>query len=235
MGAIYLAEPNGRLELAALHGHQGEVGTLRGSFSMGQGPVGLAASKGEIVRFRDIPEGSVRLVSGLVEVVPRELLYVPLVGGGEALFLHRVVAKMPETKQQIIRSLYETDELLKNKKVLLVDDDMRTTFAVARLLMDHGMVPIKAANGEQALRLLSAEPDIDLVLMDIMMPVMDGYETMKRIRAQEGFRKLPIIALTAKAMPEDRQKCLDAGASDYLTKPLDTDRLISLMRVWLYR
>ena len=97
------------------------------------------------------------------------------------------------------------------------------------------MQTLKAENGERALCLLDEETDVDLVLMDIMMPVMDGYETMQQIRAQERFLKLPIIALTAKAMPEDRQKCLAAGASDYLTKPIDEDRLISLLRVWLYR
>ena len=140
-----------------------------------------------------------------------------------------------EKKKQIIRNLHETDALLKDKKVLIVDDDMRTTFALSRLLSDRGMKPLKAENGERALRILEEQPDVDLVLMDIMMPVMDGYETMERIRGQEKFRKLPIIALTAKAMPEDREKCLSAGANDYLPKPVDAERLVSMMRVWLYR
>ena len=152
-----------------------------------------------------------------------------------SLFLHRMVSRMPEKKQKLIRDLHDTDELLRNKKVLVVDDDMRTTFAVARLLSARGMKTLKAEDGERALRLLEEEPDVDLVLMDIMMPVMDGYETMKRIRDQDRFHKLPIIALTAKAMPEDREKCLAAGANDYLPKPVDEGRLVSMMRVWLCR
>ncbi|MCF8108787.1 MAG: response regulator [Desulfohalobiaceae bacterium] len=152
-----------------------------------------------------------------------------------SLFLHRMVSGMPERKRQMIRDLHETDLLLKDKKVLVVDDDMRTTFALSHLLDELGMKPLKAENGERALRLLEQEPDVDLVLMDIMMPRMDGYETMRRIRAQKRFRSLPIIALTAKAMPEDRKKCTEAGASDYLPKPVDQDRLVSMMRVWLYR
>ncbi|MDP2181942.1 MAG: response regulator, partial [Actinomycetota bacterium] len=152
-----------------------------------------------------------------------------------SLFLHRVVSQMPEKTRKVIQDLHDTDAILRDKKVLIVDDDMRTTFAVSHLLSEHGLKPLKAENGERALQLLEEQPDTDLVLMDIMMPVMDGYEAMKRIRAQERFRNLPIIALTAKAMPEDREKCIAAGASDYLTKPVDQDRLFSLMRVWLCR
>lgn len=152
-----------------------------------------------------------------------------------SLFLHRVVSKMPEKQRQIILDLHDTDTLLRDKKVLIVDDDMRTTFAMARFLDTRGMKTLKAENGEKALRLLEEHPDVDLVLMDIMMPVMDGYEAVERIREQERFCKLPIIVLTAKAMPEDRQKCLAAGANDYLSKPVDQERLISLMRVWFYR
>ncbi|MBU4326511.1 MAG: response regulator [Proteobacteria bacterium] len=152
-----------------------------------------------------------------------------------SLFLHRVVSQMPEKKQQVIHNLHDMETVFKDKKVLVVDDDMRTTFAVARLLAESGMKPIKAANGEKALQLLDEQPDIDLVLMDIMMPVMDGYETMQRIRNQDRFRNLPIIVLSAKAMPEDRNKCLAAGANDYLPKPLDQERLFSMMRVWLCR
>lgn len=151
-----------------------------------------------------------------------------------SLFLHRVVSQMPERQQQMIHGLYDSDAPLRGKTVLLVDDDMRTTFAVSRLLSEHGMTPLKAENGERALQVLAENPHADIVLMDVMMPVMDGYETMKRIRAQERFKKLPIIALTAKAMPEDRERCLAAGASDYLPKPVDPARLFSLMRVWLY-
>ncbi|MFH1572415.1 MAG: response regulator, partial [Acidobacteriota bacterium] len=152
-----------------------------------------------------------------------------------SLFLHRVVSTMPEKKKQMILNLHETDVLLKDKKVLIVDDDMRTTFALSRLLTGRGMKTLKAENGERALRLLDQEPNVDLVLMDIMMPVMDGYEAVERIRAQDRFRNLPIIVLTANAMPEDRAKCITAGANDYLPKPVDEGRMISMMRVWLYK
>jgi PAS domain S-box-containing protein len=150
-----------------------------------------------------------------------------------SLFLHRVVGDMPERQREIIRRLHNSDAALTDKKVLIVDDDMRTTFAMSRFLSERGMKTLKAENGERALRLLEEQPDVAFVLMDIMMPGMDGYEAIRRIRAQERFRGLPIIALTAKAMPEDREKCLAAGANDYLSKPLDQNRLVSLMRVWL--
>jgi CheY-like chemotaxis protein/signal transduction histidine kinase/CHASE3 domain sensor protein len=152
-----------------------------------------------------------------------------------SLFLHRIVNKMPEKKRKVICNLHDSEALLRGKKVLIVDDDMRTTFTLAHLLSERGMETLKAENGERALRLLEEHPDTDIALMDIMMPVMDGYETMSRIRAQNKFRKLPIIVLTAKAMPEDRQKCLEAGANDYLAKPLDQQRLLSMLRVWLHR
>ena len=111
---------------------------------------------------------------------------------------------------------------------------MRTMFAMAKLLAGHGIHPLKAADGSQALEVLGKE-QVDLVLLDMMMPVMDGYETATRIRADAGFGKLPIIALTAKAMKEDRQRCIEAGASDYLAKPVDQDRLLSLLRIWMCR
>ncbi len=152
-----------------------------------------------------------------------------------SLFLHRVVADMPEKKRQVIASLHDVDALLRDKKVLLVDDDMRTLFALTRILAERGMRVLKAENGQKALELLEREPDVNLALMDIMMPVLDGYQTIERIRAQQRFAKLPIIALTAKVMPGDQQRCLEAGASDYLPKPVDRDRLISMLRVWLYR
>ncbi|MBU1168024.1 MAG: response regulator [Proteobacteria bacterium] len=152
-----------------------------------------------------------------------------------SLFLHRVVSRMSEKNRKVIQDLHNTDTIFKNKKVLVVDDDMRTTFAVARLLAEAGITPLKAEHGERALKILDENPDMDLVLMDIMMPVMDGYETMQKIRAQDRFRNLPIIALTAKAMPEDREKSLAAGANDYLPKPMNQDRLFSMMRVWLNR
>ena len=119
-------------------------------------------------------------------------------------------------------------------KILIVDDDMRNSFALSKLLSDKGLIVRIAQNGQKALDLLAQEA-VDLVLMDIMMPVMDGYEAARRIRAQQEFKTLPILALTAKAMKGDRQKCLAAGANDYLPKPIDVDRLFSMLRVWLYR
>jgi CheY-like chemotaxis protein/two-component sensor histidine kinase len=152
-----------------------------------------------------------------------------------ALFLHRTISNLPTSKQMIINNLYDKEAVFHSKKILLVDDDMRNVFALSKILQERGMEVIKSENGKKALEMLDTHTDIDLVLMDIMMPEMDGYEAMKRIRAQVKFRNLPIIALTAKAMKDDKQKCIDAGANDYITKPIDVERLLSLMRVWLSR
>ncbi|MHC4886770.1 MAG: response regulator, partial [Planctomycetota bacterium] len=152
-----------------------------------------------------------------------------------ALFLHRVVEKMPKNKQALIGRLHDRDALFKGKRVLVVDDDMRNVFAIAKVLEENGMVVVKAADGQKALDALAAGEAPDLVLMDIMMPVMDGYETIRRIREQHQYAQLPILALTAKAMRHDREECLRCGASDYLPKPVEVDRLLSLMRVWLYQ
>ncbi|MCW3127454.1 MAG: histidine kinase [Bacteroidetes bacterium] len=150
-----------------------------------------------------------------------------------ALFLHRTISSMPAAKQKIIAGLYDRESTFVNKRILLVDDDMRNVFALSKVLKERGMEISKAENGLIALDILNKQPSFDLVLMDIMMPEMDGYETMRNIRAQIQFSKLPIIALTAKAMKDDKQKCIDAGANDYITKPVDVERLLSLMRVWL--
>ena len=150
-----------------------------------------------------------------------------------ALFLHRVVDDMTESKRTIIRKLYNTDELLLDKKVLLVDDDMRNVFALSKLLRDRGMQIVRAENGSRALEELETHPDVDIILMDIMMPVMDGYQAIERIRASEKHSRLPIIALTAKAMKGDRDKAIALGANDYHTKPVDFTRLCSMMRIWL--
>lgn len=150
-----------------------------------------------------------------------------------ALFLHRTVENLPESKREVINNLYNKDTLFHGKRVLLVDDDMRNIFALAKILKDSGLEVLKAENGLKALDALNLNPDLDLVLMDIMMPEMDGYEAMRQIRQQSRFKELPIIALTAKAMKEDRSKCIDAGASDYISKPIDMDRLLSLMRIWI--
>jgi len=150
-----------------------------------------------------------------------------------ALFLHQMIRKLPPKKLETIVNLHDKDALLRGKTVLLVDDDMRNLFALSQVLGQKGMTVIKAEDGQKALDMLEKTPDMDLVILDIMMPVLDGYETARRIRAQRRFEKLPIIALTAKAMREDREKCIQAGASDYLAKPVDVDRLMSMMRVWL--
>ena len=152
-----------------------------------------------------------------------------------ALFLHRVISELPEKKQKTISMLHSKDAVFKGKDILLVDDDMRNVFALSHKLEENGMSVQSAANGEKALEILNNGSAVDLVLMDIMMPVMDGYETMRRIRAQKKFKDLPIIALTAKAMKSDKEKCLEAGANDYLPKPIQIDRLLSLMRVWLFK
>lgn len=150
------------------------------------------------------------------------------------LFLHRVESKLPEEKQQIIRKLHKTDEVLKGKKVLLVDDDIRNIFSLTNALQDEGLECVTAENGKLALDVLKQNPDVDIVLMDVMMPEMDGYEATREIRKIPKHSKLPIVALTAKAMKGDREKCLEAGMSDYVSKPVNIEQLLSLMRVWLY-
>jgi CheY-like chemotaxis protein len=152
-----------------------------------------------------------------------------------ALFLHRVVADMPVEKQGMLERLHNSDEDLVGRKVLLVDDDARNIFALSSVLERRGMVVLTATTGREAIALLEATPGVAIVLMDIMMPEMDGYQTMQVIRANAGFRRLPIIALTAKAMKGDREKCLEAGASDYLAKPVNTEQLLSALRIWLHR
>jgi HAMP domain-containing protein/CheY-like chemotaxis protein/signal transduction histidine kinase len=152
-----------------------------------------------------------------------------------ALFLHRVVADLPLEKQAMIERLYGAKEVLRNRKVLVVDDDARNIFALTSLLENQEMEVISATDGLSAIDLIKKTPGLSLVLMDIMMPDMDGYETMREIRNIPEFRTLPILALTAKAMKGDREKCLNAGASDYIAKPVNTDQLLSLMRLWLYR
>ena len=152
-----------------------------------------------------------------------------------ALFLHRVVTDLPPAKQAMLERLHGSNEVLRNRKILVVDDDARNIFALTSLLENHEMDVISATNGRSAIEIIKRTPDLGIVLMDIMMPDMDGYETMRRIRELADFRTIPILALTAKAMKGDREKCLDAGASDYIAKPVNTDQLLSLMRVWLFR
>ena len=152
-----------------------------------------------------------------------------------ALFLHRVVTELPPEKQAMLDRLHTSSEVLRGRKVLVVDDDARNIFALTSVLENHEVEVISATNGRLAIDIIKSTPDLAMVLMDIMMPEMDGYETMREIRKDPAYRTLPILALTAKAMRGDREKCLDAGASDYISKPVNTDQLLSLMRVWLFR
>jgi CheY-like chemotaxis protein len=150
-----------------------------------------------------------------------------------ALILHRLESNLPGSKRELLRRFEQAGPIFSGKKALVVDDDLRNVFATTALLEQYEMDVRFAENGQQALAKLDQEPDVALVLMDIMMPEMDGYEATRRIRQQARFAGLPVIALTAKAMPGDREKCIAAGASDYITKPVDSDRLSSLLRVWL--
>ena len=151
-----------------------------------------------------------------------------------SLFLHTVAAQLPPMKRKMLRMLHDPAHILQGRKVLLVDDDLRNSFALSRVLEKSDMIVAIAENGQVALEVLDRELDIELVLMDIMMPVMDGYETIGRIRMQDRFKELPVIALTAKAMQGDRARCIEAGANDYIAKPIDTDKLLSLMRLLLF-
>ncbi|MGG5891100.1 HAMP domain-containing protein [Falsiroseomonas sp. HC035] len=152
-----------------------------------------------------------------------------------ALFLHRVVSDLPGDKQRMLERLHSSDEDLVGQTVLLVDDDARNIFALSSVLERRGMRVLTATTGTEAVALIESVPTLAIVLMDIMMPGMDGYETIQVVRANPTFRRLPIIALTAKAMKGDREKCLEAGASDYLAKPVNTEQLLSALRMWLHR
>ena len=165
-------------------------------------------------------------------IIKNEYSYLRLLDEVQ-LFLHKVNQKLPHGKEFKMK-LHVPEEVLHGKKVLVVDDDVRNIYSLSSLLELHGVEVLAAYNGREALDKLNSETDIDLVLMDIMMPEMDGIEATKRIRAISRLKQLPIIALTAKAMKEDREKCIEAGASDYVSKPVDTDKLLTLMRVWLY-
>jgi signal transduction histidine kinase/CheY-like chemotaxis protein/CHASE3 domain sensor protein len=152
-----------------------------------------------------------------------------------ALFLHRVQTKLPEAKRRIIEQAQKNDSILAGRKVLVVDDDVRNIFAITSALEASQMQVNYAESGQAGIDYLELHPDVEVVLMDVMMPGMDGFEAIRRIRAMDRFKKLPIISVTAKAMKGDREKCLEAGASDYITKPVDMDQLRSLLRVWLYQ
>jgi CheY-like chemotaxis protein len=152
-----------------------------------------------------------------------------------SLFLHLVEENIHGSKSKSkANGMGSLREVLAGKKVLVADDDVRNIFSLSKALESHNIEVFSAVDGKEALKRLEEHPEIDLVLMDIMMPEMDGYEAMKKIRTQSDYKNLPIIAVTAKAMPGDREKCIKAGASDYISKPVDVDQLLSLLRVWLY-
>ncbi|HEV3378729.1 MAG TPA: response regulator, partial [Thermoleophilaceae bacterium] len=152
-----------------------------------------------------------------------------------SLYLHRAEARLPAEKRRMLERLHSGDEVFEGKKVLIVDDDVRNVFALASVFERRGMHVVFAENGREGIEALRRHPDVSLVLMDIMMPEMDGYEATRTVREMPEFERLPILALTAKAMKGDREKSLASGASDYITKPVDVEQLLSLMRVWLHR
>ena len=201
-----------------------------------QAEPGLAAVPIVVFTGKDLSrEEQTRLQSMAKSIVLKDVKSPERLLDETALFLHRVVTDLPPHKQAMLDHLHNSAEILQGRNVLVVDDDARNIFALTSVLENHEVNVISATNGRQAIDILENTPDISMVLMDIMMPEMDGYETMREIRKKPQFRTLPILALTAKAMKGDREKCLDAGASDYIAKPVNTDQLLSLMRVWLYR
>jgi CheY-like chemotaxis protein len=184
---------------------------------------GKELSKKEEARLKKHAE-SVILKSGVSS--PEKLL------SDTALFLHRVDEKLPNKAKQLLESQRMAGEDVRGKKVLIVDDDVRNIFALTSVLETHGLEVIYAENGRDGIESLGRNPDVDVVLMDVMMPELDGYETMRAIRKDPTRKALPIIAITAKALKEDREKCIAAGASDYLPKPVDADKLLELIRLW---
>jgi CheY-like chemotaxis protein/two-component sensor histidine kinase len=185
---------------------------------------------------RDLTDEDRARLHGLAQtVIVKDVTTMERLLDETALFLHRVEANLAERKRRVLRRLAKHDPQLAERSVLVVDDDVRNIFALTSLLEGHRMNVLYAENGKRALAKLEEHPDVDIVLMDIMMPEMDGYEAVRRIREQKKWKELPVIALTAKAMKGDREKCLEAGASDYITKPVDSDQLLSLLRVWLYQ
>jgi CheY-like chemotaxis protein len=181
------------------------------------------------------PEEDARLHTLARSVVVKDVESPERLLDETALFLHRVVSDLPPEKQKMLDRLHRSDDALVGRKVLVVDDDVRNIFALSSVLERRGMTVLTAGTGREAIDTLESTPDLGIVLMDIMMPEMDGYETMQVIRQNPSFRRLPIIALTAKAMKGDREKCLEAGASEYLAKPVNTEQLLSALRMWLHR
>jgi CheY-like chemotaxis protein len=178
----------------------------------------------EVIRLRELSQGVV-----LKNVESPERLLDEAI-----LFLHLVAAQLPTEKQQMLERVRQSDDALIGKKVLVVDDDIRNIFALTSLLERHGMEVVGCETGREAIQKVEQDEDLDMILMDIMMPEMDGFETMRRIRSHPRLRRLPILALTAKAMKGDRDRCLQAGASDYIAKPVNTEELLALLRIWLF-
>jgi len=152
-----------------------------------------------------------------------------------ALLLHRDAGRLPLHQRRLLEELYQSNKLLAGKKVLVVDDDMRNIFALTSVLEEYEMKILSADNGRDAIELVREDPAIDAILMDIMMPEMDGLDTTRAIRTIPGCKNMPIIAVTAKAMKGDRDRCLEAGAWDYLSKPVDKEQLLATLRAWLFR
>jgi CheY-like chemotaxis protein len=165
----------------------------------------------------------------------REASSLPRLLDLSSALLHRSIHQMRAEKRHALEELHELDRPLANRKALIVDDDMRNIFALATVLEEHGMLHARAENGRDAIHLIKTDPTIDIVLMDIMMPEMDGMQTMQEIRKLPAGRDLPMIAVTAKAMKGDREKCIEAGAWDYLSKPVNTTDLLTVLRAWLHR
>ncbi|TMA30667.1 MAG: response regulator, partial [Deltaproteobacteria bacterium] len=184
---------------------------------------GKDLTKREETRLKKYAE-SVILKSGATS--PEKLL------SDTVLFLHRVESKLPPKSQELLKTSRELSDNVAGKKVLIVDDDVRNIFALTSVLESQGLEVLYAENGKDGIDSLERNPDVDVVLMDVMMPEMDGYQTMKAIRQDPSHKALPIIAITAKALKEDREKCIQAGASDYLPKPVDADKLMELIRLW---
>jgi CheY-like chemotaxis protein len=181
------------------------------------------------------PEEDMQLLTLARSVVLKDVESPERLLDETALFLHRVVADLPPGKQQMLERLHRSDDALAGRKVLVVDDDVRNIFALSSVLERRGMTVLSAGTGKEAIETIATTPDLAIVLMDIMMPEMDGYETMQVIRQNLAMRRMPIIALTAKAMKGDRERCLEAGASEYLAKPVNTEQLLSALRMWLHR
>jgi CheY-like chemotaxis protein len=168
-------------------------------------------------------------------ITVQEAHTVPKLFDNALLALHQNLARLPEAKRSLINNIHESSKPLAGKRVLIVDDDMRNIFALATVLEEHGMDIVWADNGRDAISRVASDSQIKVVLMDIMMPEMDGMATMKEIRKLPAGKNLPMIAVTAKAMKGDREKCIEAGAWDYLSKPVNTQDLLTVLRAWLHQ